>query len=160
MRDFYHQHKDMRCHKVVVYKDGEPIYCMGWSRNKSVNVVKNAARGQMNISNYWSYGAEDEGLDYSYADRFGLIIYERFEEYSYHTARVLRKHNPDLVLAFLDPDAGFFLEECETLIIAESEEELFGRRPDLKKLRTLRAGTKLLWDLPSYFTGKCRALRS
>lgn len=153
-RDYYHRHKDMRCHKAVVYEGGEPKYCLGWSKNKSVNVVKNAARGQMNISNFWEYGVDDEGLDYSYADRFHLIIYEKLEEYSYHTARVLRKHNPNLILAFLDADARLFFDDSDTLIIAESEEELFGRRPELREMRTLRAGTTLRWDLPSYFTGR------
>ncbi len=74
-RDFFRRNKDIRHHKVVVYKDEEPLYCLGWMKNNPVNVDKNNPMVQMSLSNYWVYSTEDEGLDYSYVDRFGFFLF-------------------------------------------------------------------------------------
>ena len=99
----------MRHHKVVVTDaGGTPLYCMGWSKNNPVKLDKNDSLIQMHLSNYWEYSGEDEGLDYSYVDRYQLIIYENLEEYSYHTARMVLRHNPEMKIAFTDPNAALF----------------------------------------------------
>ena len=99
----------MRHHKVVVTDaGGTPLYCMGWSKNNPVKLDKNDSLIQMPLSNYWEYSGEDEGIDYSYVDRYQLIIYENLEEYSYHTARMVLRHNPEMKIAFTDPNAALF----------------------------------------------------
>ncbi len=150
-RDFFRRNKDIRHHKVVVYKDEEPLYCLGWMKNNPVNVDKNNPMVQMSLSNYWVYSTEDEGLDYSYVDRFGLFIYSELEEYSYHTAVMIRKHNPDAVVVFTDPNAAFFFKEDENLLIVSSEEELFQNRPELREKRTLRVHSEIKWDVKAVF---------
>ena len=35
-------------------------------------------------------------------NRYGLVIFEKLEEYSYHTARLIKKHNSDTAIAFTD----------------------------------------------------------
>ncbi len=152
-RDFLRHEKDIRHHKVVVMDGDDIAYCLGWSKNKPVNWADaNAPMVQMRIPNYWQYSLEDEGLDYTYVDRFQLFVYGECEEYSYHTARLIRQHNPAAVIAFLDAHASFFFEQDENLVIAESEEELFARRPDLSGLRTLRVSAEIKWDVQGVFT--------
>ena len=108
----------------------------------------------MHLSNYWEYSFPDEGLDYSYVDRYQLIIFRELEEYSYHSARVAKAHNPELKVCFLDPNAAFFFKDHnEKLIIADSEESLFEQYPELKELRTLRAHSEMKWDVHGVFMG-------
>ena len=153
-RDFFHRNKDIRHHKVVVYDHEKPVFCLGFMKNNPTNVDKDHPQVQMQLSNFWEYSPDDEGLDYSYADRFELIIYHEIEEYSYHTARMIRKHHPDTVIAFTDPNAAFFFQEDEKLILAESEDALFQKRPDLKALKTLRADSEIKWDVQGVFTNR------
>ena len=153
-RDFYHRNKDIRHHKVVVYgQDGNVACCLGFQKNKPVNWDDpSIPMVQMSLSNYWEYSVDDEGLDWSYADRFQLFIYDELEEYSYHTARLIRKHNPEATVAFIDQNAKLFFTEDEHLIIAETEEELFEKHPELKDLRTLHVGSEIKWDVQGVFT--------
>jgi hypothetical protein len=44
-------------------------------------------------------------------DRYQLIIFRELEEYSYHSARVAKAHNPELKVCFLDPNAAFFFKD-------------------------------------------------
>lgn len=153
-RDFYHRNKDIRHHKVVVYgEDGEVAYCLGFEKNRPVNWENpDAPMVQMHLSNYWEYSADDEGLDWSYADRFQLFVYHELEEYSHHTARMIRQHNPSVMIAFTDPNAKLFFAEDEHLLIADSEEGLFAAHPELSGLRTLRVGSEIKWDVQGVFT--------
>lgn len=153
-RDFYRRNKDIRHHKVVVYDGDRIAYCLGFQKNKPTNWedAENNPLVQMHLSNYWEYSTDDEGLDYSYADRFQLIIYREVEEYAYHTAQVIRKHNPAVMIAFLDENATFFFEQDEKLVIAESEEALFEAHPELLGLRILRVGPEITWDVQNVFT--------
>ncbi len=153
-RDFYHRNKDIRHHKVVVYdKDGNIAFCLGFEKNKPVNWddAENPMI-QMHLSNYWEYTADDQGLDWSYADRFQLFIYSTLEEYSYHTARMIRKHNPSAIIVFIDPNARLLFNEDEHLIIADSEEELFKAHPEFKDLKTLRVHPEIEWNVQGVFT--------
>ncbi|MDO4797050.1 MAG: hypothetical protein Q4A01_03415 [Coriobacteriales bacterium] len=153
-RDFFHRNKDIRHHKVVVYnEDGSIAYCLGFEKNKPIN-WEDAENPmvQMHLSNYWEYSADDEGLDWSYADRFQLFLYSELEEYSYHTARMIRKHNPSVTIAFTDPNATFLFQRSEKLLVANSEEELFQQHPELKELRTLRVHPQMEWDVQGVFT--------
>lgn len=153
-RDFYHRNKDMRHHKVVIFQQGTPLFCLGWMKNKPSNLDPDNPMVQMHLSNYWEYSISDEGLDYSYVDRYQLIIFQELEEYSYHSARVAMRHNPELKVCFLDPNAGFLFEDNnENLIIADSEESLFERYPELSGLRTLRAHSEMRWDVQGVFMG-------
>ena len=152
-RDFYEVNRDMRHHKVVIYKNGEPLFCLGYIRNQAVNVDVNSPKAQMKLSHFWKYSVEDEGIDYSHVDRYQMVIYEKLEEYSCHTARLIMKHNPDMIIAFTDPNARYLFKESDKLIIAESEEELFLAHPELKELRTLRGKTDIVWDIRGVFTG-------
>ena len=104
LRDFYHLNKDMRHHKAVVYQDGKPVFCLGYVPNRAVNVDPNNPRVQMKLSHFWNYSVNDEGIDYSFVDRYQMVLYEHLEEYSCHTARLIQKHNPDLIIAFTDHD--------------------------------------------------------
>ena len=153
-RDFYQRNKDIRQHKVVVFdEDGQVAYCLGFEKNKPVNWEDpDAPMVQMHLSNYWEYSIDDDGLDWSYVDRFQLFVYSELEEYSYHTARLIRRHNPEVTIAFTDPNAKFFFGEDEHLIIANSEEGLFEQHPELKDLRTLRIGSEIKWDVQGVFT--------
>ena len=108
LRDFYQLNKDMRHHKAVIYQDGKPVFCLGYVRNRPTNVDPDSPRAQMKLSNFWNYSLEDEGIDYSYVDRYQLVLYESLEEYSYHTSLMIRKHNPDTIIAFTDPAARWF----------------------------------------------------
>ena len=151
-RDFYHRNKDIRHHKVVVY-DGETIACcLGFEKNKPVNWDDpSIPMVQMHLSNYWEYLADDEGLDYSYVDRFQLVIYHDFEEYSYHTARVILAHNPDVKIAFTDPMAALLFGDDPQVLVVESEEELFAQHPEFEGLRTLRVDAEIKWDVRGVF---------
>lgn len=153
-RDFFHRNKDIRHHKVVVYDHERPVFCLGFKKNDPTNVDAHNPQAHMQLSNFWEYSPDDEGLDYSYVDRFGLIIYHELEEYSYHTARMIRRHNPDAVIAFTDPNAAFFFREDEKLILAESEDALFQGRPELKTLKTLRVHGEIKWDVQGVFTNR------
>ena len=103
-RDFYQRNMEMRHHKILVYDENrQPIYSMGWKKNKLVNVFRNKDTSQTHLSNFWDYALPEEGLDYTYVDRYELIIYEELEEYSYHTARMALAHNPALKLALTVP---------------------------------------------------------
>lgn len=153
-RDFFHRNKDIRHHKVVVYDHEKPVFCLGFAKNNPTNVDKNNPQVQMQLSNFWEYSPDDAGLDYSYVDRFALVIYHELEEYSYHTARMIRRHNPDTVIAFTDANAAFFFQEDESLILVESEDALFERRPELKTLKTLRADSEIRWDVQGVFTNR------
>ncbi len=157
-RDFYHSNKDMRHHKSVVYGQDGPVFCLGWIKNEPVNVDKNNPMAQMHLSNFWEYSAEDARLDYSFADRYQLIIYEELEEYSYHTARVIREHDPGIIIAFTDRRAAFLFEESEQMLFADSEEELFERHPKLKTLRALRGYKEIRWDIQGVFRGNVSTL--
>lgn len=152
-RDFYHRNKDMRHHKVIVYGQNGPEFCLGWIKNNPMNLDKNNPMVQMHLSNYWEYSASDEGLDYSYVDRYQLIIYEALEEYSFHTARMIQEHNPGIVIAFTDRRASYFFKETEQMVIADSEEELFENHPEFKELRTLRGKKDICWDVQGVFRG-------
>ena len=153
LRQFYEMNKDMRHHKVVVCRNGKPVFCLGYVRNRAVNVNPDSPMVQMKLSNFWHYSVDDEGIDYSYVDRYQMVLYENLEEYSCHTARLIRKHNPETVIAFTDPNARYFFEESDRLFIAGSEEELFAAHPQLKELRTLRGKTEIRWDVQGVFTG-------
>ena len=86
-RDFYHRNKDMRHHKVVVFDKGTPVFCMGWMKNRPSNLDPDNPKVQMHLSNYWEYSASDEGLDYSYVDRYQLIIFQTLEDSTFlHTS--------------------------------------------------------------------------
>ena len=158
LRNFYEMNKDMRHHKAVICQNGKPVFCLGYVKNRAVNVDPDNPRVQMKLSNFWHYSVEDEGIDYSYVDRYQMVLYESLEEYSCHTARLIRKHNPDLVVAFTDPYARFFFEESDKLLIAQSEEELFAAHPELKQLRTLRGKTEIRWDVQGVFTGNVSSI--
>lgn len=158
LRDFYELNKDMRHHKVVVYKERQPIFCLGYVRNRPTNIDPDSPQVQMKLSNFWNYSVEDEGIDYSYVDRYQMVIYENLEEYSYHTARLIRKHNPETIIAFTDPNARFFFEESDRLFIAGSEEELFAAHPELTGLRTLRGKTEIVWDIQGVFMGRVSSI--
>ena len=158
LRNFYEMNKDMRHHKAVICQNGKPVFCLGYVKNRAVNVDPDNPRVQMKLSNFWHYSVEDEGIDYSYVDRYQMVLYESLEEYSYHTAKLIRKHNPDLVVAFTDPYARFFFEESDKLLIAQSEEELFAAHPELKQLRTLRGKTEIRWDVQGVFTGNVSSI--
>ena len=154
-RDFFHRNKDIRHHKVVVYgEDGSVAYCLGFEKNKPVHWedAESNVMVQMHLSNYWEYSLEDEGLDWSYVDRFQLFVYSELDEYAYHTARMIAKHNPSVTIAFTDPTAALFFTEYERLLIADSEEELFEAHPELKELRTLRVHSEIRWDVQDVFT--------
>ena len=154
-RDFFHRNKDIRHHKIVAYhEDGSIAYCLGFEKNKPVNWedAENNALVQMHLSNYWEYSPDDEDLDWSYVDRFQLFVYDELEEYSYHTARMIRRHNPTAVVAFTDPTAALFFAEDERLLIADSEESLFEARPELRDLRTLRVHSEIRWNVQNVFT--------
>lgn len=153
LRDFYALNRDMRHHKAVIYKDGEPVFCLGYIRNRATNVDYDSPRVQMKLSNFWNYSIDDEGIDYSYVDRYQMLLYERLEEYSYHTARLVCKHNPNTIIAFTDPNARWFFEESDRLFIASSEEELFDVHPELRNLRTLRGRAEIRWDVQGVFMG-------
>ena len=153
-RDFYHRNKDMRQHKIVVYDQGSIVFCLGWMKNKPSNLDPDNPKVQMHLSNYWEYSISDDALDYSYVDRYQLIIYRELEEYSYHTARIAMAHNPELIIAFLDSNAAYLFIENEKLILADSEEELFEKYPELKGLRTLRAHSEMKWDVHGVFMGE------
>ena len=153
LRDFYHLNKDMRHHKTVVYQDGKPVFCLGYVPNRAVNVDPNNPRVQMKLSHFWNYSVNDDGIDYSFVDRYQMVLYEHLEEYSCHTARLIQKHNPDLIIAFTDQNARWFFEESDKLLIADSEEALFASHPELKELRTLRAKTEIRWDVQGVFMG-------
>lgn len=159
-RDFYHRNKDIRHHKVVVYaEDGSIAYCLGFQKNLPTNWDDpSGPMVQMHISNYWEYSKDDKGLDWSYANRFQLFVYSEIEEYSYHTARMIRKHNPDVTIAFTDPRASLFFAEDERLLVAESEEELFEAHPELKDLRTLRVHHQIEWNVQGVFTNDVPSL--
>ncbi len=153
-RDFFHRNKDMRHHKVVVYDGNQVAFCLGFQKNKPVNWedAEGNPMVQMHLSNYWEYSTDDEGLDYSYVDRFQLFIYRELEEYSYHTAVMIRKHNPNAAIAFLDDNAKLFFGEDNGVLVAESEEELFAEHPELAELRTLRVHPEIRWDVQGVFT--------
>lgn len=157
-RDFYHRNKDMRHHKVVVRGQDGPVFCLGWIKNNPVNIDKDNPRVQMHLSNYWEYSAADEGLDYAYVDRYQLIIYEELEEYSYHTARVIREHNPGIVIAFTDRRASLLFEASDRMVFADSEEELVKKHPEFKSLRTLRGKKEIRWDVQGVFRGVMSSL--
>lgn len=152
-RDFYRRNKDIRHHKVVVYgEDGQVAYCLGFEKNKPINWEDpENPMVQMRLSNYWKYSADDEDLDWSYADRFQLFVYSEIEEYSYHTARMIRKHNPSATIAFTDPRAKLFFDEDERLLVVESEEELIDSHPELADLRILRVQPQIEWDVQGVF---------
>ena len=152
-RDFYHRNKDMRHHKVMVYDNNGPVFCLGWIKNNPVNVDKNNPRVQMHLSNYWEYSAEDVELDYSYVDRYKLLVFEELEEYSYHIARMVRKHNPKIIIAFMDRRAALLFEESDHMLFADSEDELFEKHPELKTLRTLKGTKEIRWDVQGVFRG-------
>ncbi|MDO4806003.1 MAG: hypothetical protein Q4A07_02020 [Coriobacteriales bacterium] len=153
-RDFFHRNKDIRHHKVVVYNGDKVACCLGFQKNKPVNWEDAEANPmvQMHLSNFWEYSADDEGLDYSYVDRFALFVYSELEEYSYHTARIIRRHNPSATIAFLDKNARLFFGEGDGVLVAESEEALFAARPELKDLRTLRVHPEIRWNVQGVFT--------
>ena len=151
-RDFFRRNKDIRHHKVVVLEKDKTLYCLGWKKNNPTNVDKNKPMAQMHLSNFWEYSRDDEGLDYSYVDRYQLFIYQSLEEYSFHTARMIRKHNPDAVIAFTDPNAAFFFHEDEKLCIAESEDALFQAHPEWKERKALRVYSEIKWDVQGVFT--------
>lgn len=152
-RDFFHRNKDIRHHKVVVYgEDGQIAFCLGFEKNKPINWDDpDAPMVQMHLSNYWEYSVDDEGLDWSYADRFQLFVYSELEEYSYHTARLIRKHNPSATIAFTDANARLFFKEDEHLLVAESEEDLFETHPELADLRILRVHPQIEWNVQGVF---------
>lgn len=152
-RDFYHRNKDMRHHKVVVFRQGVPVFCLGWMKNRPSNLDPDNPGVQMHLSNFWEYSGSDEGLDYSYVDRYQLIIFRNLEEYSCHSARMAMAHNPELTVCFLDPNAAFLFKENEKLIIADCEETLFERHPELKTVKTLRAYPEMKWDVQGVFMG-------
>ena len=158
LRDFYELNKDMRHHKVVVYDRGQPVFCLGYVRNRPVNVDPDNPRAQMKLSNFWNYNMDDQGIDYSYVDRFQLVIYENLEEYSYHTARLIRKHNPETILVFTDPNARYFFDESDKLIITVNEDQLFAEHPELQGLRTLRGKTEIRWDVQGVFMGSVSSI--
>jgi hypothetical protein len=153
-RDFYHRNKDIRHHKVVVYdEDGNIAYCLGFQKNKPVNWedAENNAMVQMHLSNYWEYSLDDENLDWSYVNRFQLFVYDELDEYAYHTARIIAKHNPSVTIAFTDPTAALFFTESERVLIAGSEEDLFEGRGELRDLRTLRVHSEIRWNVQDVF---------
>ena len=150
-RDFYHHNKDMRHHKIVVYKDGDALFCLGWIKNNPVNLDKDNPRVQMHLSNFWDYSLEDDRIDYSYIDRYQLFIFDKLEEYSYHCAKLIMHHNQDDKIIFTDTNAAFFFETSDKLMITENEEELFERDPSLKQLRTLRGMAEIKWDVQGVF---------
>lgn len=150
-RDFYHQDKDMRHHKIVVYKEDSPLFCLGWIKNNPVNFDKNNPQVQMHLSNFWEYTLDDERIDYSYIDRYQLFIFEKLEEYSYHCVKLIRHRNPDAKIVFTDQNAAFFFETSDKLMIVENEEELFAKDPSLKELRALRGKTEIKWDIQGVF---------
>lgn len=152
-RDFYHRNKDMRHHKVVVNGSDGPVFCLGWMKNNPVNLDKDNPMVQMHLSNYWEYSTSDEGLDYSYVDRYQMIIFEELEEYSFHTARMIKEHNPEIVIAFTDRRAAYFFEETGHMVITENEEELFEKHPEFKALSTLRGKKEIRWDVQGVFRG-------
>lgn len=153
-RDFFHRNKDIRHHKVVVYDGDRVAFCLGFQKNRPTNWddAEENPMVQMHLSNFWEYSADDEGLDWSYVDRFALFVYRELEEYSYHTARMIRRHNPSVVLVFLDENAKLFFGEGDGVLVAGSEEEMFAARPELEGLRTLRVGPEIRWDVQGVFT--------
>ena len=158
VRDFYKINRDMRHHKAVIFKDGQPVFCLGYVKNRAVNVDPDSPRVQMKLSHFWNYSTEDEGIDYSYVDRYQMILFDSLEEYSYHTARLIRKHDPEKVIAFTDQNARYFFEESDRLLIAANEEELFKAHPELESLRILRGFGEIRWDVQGVFTGNVSSL--
>ena len=158
LRDFYEMNKDMRHHKAVIYQEGQPVFCLGYVKNWAVNVDSANPKVQMKLSNFWHYSIDDDGIDYSYVDRYQVVLYENLEEYSYHTARLIRKHNPEMIVAFTDPNAACFFEASDRLLIAGSEEELFTAHPELGECRILRGKTEIRWDIQGVFTGNVSSL--
>ena len=152
-RDFFHRNKDIRHHKVVVYDGGRVAFCLGFQKNRPVNWedAEGDPMVQMHLSNYWEYSADDEGLDWSYVDRFQLFVYSELEEYSYHTAVLIRRHNPAATIAFLDDNARFLFGEGDGVLVAGSEDELLVAHPGLKDLRTLRVHPEIRWDVQGVF---------
>ena len=52
LRQFYEMNKDMRHHKVVVCRNGKPVFCLGYVRNRAVNVNPDSPMVQMKLSNF------------------------------------------------------------------------------------------------------------
>ena len=152
-RDFFHRNKDIRHHKVVVYDGDEIAYCLGFEKNKPSNFedAESDPMVQMHLSNYWQYSTHDEGLDYSYVDRYQLVVYAEVEEYSYHTARMILTHNPAIKVAFTDPRAAWFFQGDEGLLIADGEEALMAEHPELEGLKTLHVHSEITWDVQGFF---------
>ena len=92
VRDFFRCNPDIRHHKVVVYKEDIPVYCLGYMKNEPVEVYEHRTKDQISLSEFWDYSPDDEGLDYSYTDRYQTIIFSELEEYSFHAARMIRRH--------------------------------------------------------------------
>lgn len=158
LRDFYRANRDMRHHKAVVYQEGKPVFCLGYVKNAPVNVDPNSPKAQMKLSNFWDYSLDDTGIDYDYVDRYQMVLYDRLEEYSCHTARMILRHNPNTVVAFTDPNARFFFTESDRVFIADSEQALFAAHPGLEKLRTLRAKAEIRWDVQGVFTANVSSI--
>ena len=151
VRDFFRCNPDIRHHKVVVYKEDIPVYCLGYMKNEPVEVYEHRTKDQISLSEFWDYSPDDEGLDYSYTDRYQTIIFSELEEYSFHAARMIRRHSPDTVIVFKDPEAAHFFQEDDTLLIAASEAKLYEKRPDLKERKTLRVYSEIRWDALGVF---------
>ena len=149
-REFYQWNKDMRHHKILVYKDRKPAYVLSYQKNEPEGINKHDPKVQMQLSNFWDYSVYDNDCDFTYVDRYDLIIFETLDEYAWASARQIIDQNRNIKLAFLDQNAALFFDE-EKVAIAENEEELFGKYPELKEGEILRVHSPMKWSLSDFF---------
>ena len=152
-REFYQWNKDMRHHKILVYKDRKPAYVLAYQKNEPVGLDKHSPMVQMSLSNFWDYDINGNDCDFTYVDRFDLIIFENLEEYSWASARQIIDQNRNIRIAFLDKNASLFFND-EEVMIAESEEELFERYPELKDKKILRVHSEMKWNVSEFFANR------
>ena len=152
-REFYQANKDMRHHKILVYKDRKPAYVLAYQKNDPIGMDKHNPLVQMTLSNFWDYDVNDNDCDFTYVDRYDLIIFETLEEYSWASAKQIIDQNRNIRIAFLDRNASLFFND-EQVMIAESEEELFEKYPELKNEKILRVHSLIKWNVPEFFADR------
>ncbi len=122
-RKIYRENESLRNEYIRVdSQENQPLYLLHWETNYGIFHPE-----MVYINEFWTYGLEDDGMDFELIERGQVFLLETFDEYTYHLARVIRKYFPDKFIFFLDPKAALFFRNSDCLHILTSCADFYNR---------------------------------
>lgn len=153
-RNLFHRFPFLRDKAISVCTPGGKLlpFSLGWKQNLKSSLPEKSRRDlPIIVSDFWDYDLNSSNLDYSFADRCEVYIFDKLEEYSYTAAKILHKRNPERHIFFKDPMASFFFEESDTLHIISGDVEFYQQyRPLISRsvyTFSSKVRNQLQWEL-------------